>query len=115
MEICGKGMLVLCMGVQRRGTRRLWFSILDVFGDMENVSLLVSHLETKGRKGFALVEWMKLTYVVIDDLRTLDKQQRDAYLRRRPAMYPEEDFEARVMLYHLYVFFASDCARVDLF
>jgi hypothetical protein len=55
--------------------------------------------------------WIRADEYDADDLRTLDKQQRDAYLRRIPATYPEEDFEARVMLYHLYVLVStgSDC------
>ena len=40
-----------------------------------------------------------------DDLRTLDEEQRNAYLQYGPPTYPEDDFEARIMLYHLCVLF----------
>jgi hypothetical protein len=39
-----------------------------------------------------------------DDLRTLNQQQYDAYLRRILATCPKEDSEARIMLHHLCVF-----------
>ena len=44
---------------------------------------------------------------ITDDLRTLNKKHRDEYLRHVPATYPEDDFEARIMLYHLCVPFPS--------
>jgi hypothetical protein len=75
---------------------------------MENVCPLSS---PKNNDRLLPFRWIGANEDDADDLRTLNKQQRDAYLRRIPATYPEEDFETRVMLYHLYVFLSTgpDC------